>query len=381
MRKSVAVVHDLVSRFAPVDEVGAEHRVSALAWLASTDDVFRRVKPASPPQHLVSYVVPVAADGRILLVDHVNAGLWLPPGGHVEVDEDPALTARREIQEELGLGDAGLSRSPIFLTITRTVGQDHGHTDVSLWYVLACTGDEKLRPDGGEFHAVRWWTRDELAAADPGRFDPHLFRFLAALDRGGLADELNRRTGLERLSGGSDRFGPVAALLFTRVGHISVRAGCGGGYEVMVWAYGGDPAAAGRTGDLDEIAGTMLDLHEGHSAEELAERHTYLAVTDPGAAIEALWHIVTEHDEEDTVPLARAAAANPVLRRAWPWISHGTLHLYDRRDQPSLVKRGLAFHPAVGGFMLRPYGGEIHATEPTEAALGRAAEIVASWED
>ena len=160
-----------------------------------------RVKPASPPQHLVSYVVPVAADGRILLVDHVNAGLWLPPGGHVEVDEDPALTARREIQEELGLGDAGLSRSPIFLTITRTVGQDHGHRDVSLWYVLACTGDEELRPDAGEFHAVRWWTRDELAVADLGRFDPHLFRFLAALDRGGLVDELNRRTGLERLSG------------------------------------------------------------------------------------------------------------------------------------------------------------------------------------
>ncbi|MEU4238197.1 NUDIX hydrolase [Actinoplanes sp. NPDC026619] len=191
MRESVAVVHDLVSRFVPADELGAEHRASALAWLAGTDDVFRRVKPASPPQHLVSYVVPVAADGRILLADHINAGLWLPPGGHVEVDEDPALTARREIQEELGLGDTGLSRSPIFLTITRTVGPDHGHTDVSLWYVLACTGDEQLRPDAGEFHAVRWWTRAELVAADPGRFDPHFLRFLTALDGG--------------------RFGPVAA--------------------------------------------------------------------------------------------------------------------------------------------------------------------------
>ncbi|MBW6435833.1 hypothetical protein KZ829_19000 [Actinoplanes hulinensis] len=195
------------------------------------------------------------------------------------------------------------------------------------------------------------------------------------------ADELNRRTGLERLSGGSDRFGPVAAFLFTSSGHLSVRAGCGGGYEVMVWAYGGDPAAAGRTGDLDEIAGAMLDLHDGRSAEELAERHTYLAVTEPGAAIEALWHIITEHDAEVTVPLARAAAANPVLRRAWPWISHGTLNLFDRRDRPSLVKRGLAFHPAVGGFMVRPYGGEMHAAEPTETAVARAAETVASWED
>ncbi len=187
MRESVAVVHDLVSRLAPADELGAEHREAALAWLASTDDVFRRLKPASPPQHLVSYVVPVAADGRILLVDHINAGRWLPPGGHVEADEDPALTAQREIQEELGLGDAGLSRSPIFLTITRTVGQDHSHTDVSLWYTLACTGDEELHPDTAEFHAVHWWTRDELAATDPSRFDPHFFRFLAALDQAGLS--------------------------------------------------------------------------------------------------------------------------------------------------------------------------------------------------
>jgi 8-oxo-dGTP diphosphatase len=37
--------------------------------------------------------------GRILLVDHVNAGLWLPPGGHVEPDEDPEVTARREARE------------------------------------------------------------------------------------------------------------------------------------------------------------------------------------------------------------------------------------------------------------------------------------------
>ncbi len=183
MRESVAVVHDLVSRLQPGDELEDEHRSAALTWLSGTDDVFRRVKPATPPQHLVSYVVPVAADGRILLVDHINAGLWLPPGGHVEPGEDPALTARREIREELGLGDAGLSPSPIFLTITRTVGQDHGHTDVSLWYVLSCTGEEELRPDAGEFTAVRWWTRAELSDADPARFDPHFFRFLTALDR------------------------------------------------------------------------------------------------------------------------------------------------------------------------------------------------------
>ncbi|BCJ39562.1 DNA mismatch repair protein MutT [Actinoplanes ianthinogenes] len=181
MLETVAVVHGMVAAIEPVDELAAVHRALVLDWLSGTDDVFRRIPPASPPQHLVSYVVPVAADGRVLLVDHLKAGLWLPPGGHVEPGEDPALTARREIEEELGLGPAGLSRSPIFLTVTGTVGAVERHTDVSLWFVLACTGEEELRPDPGEFRGVRWWSREELAGADPARFDPHFFRFLLAL--------------------------------------------------------------------------------------------------------------------------------------------------------------------------------------------------------
>jgi 8-oxo-dGTP diphosphatase len=185
MRSSVAVVHEMVSRLRPIDEVETAHRMRVLDWLSRTDDVFRRVKPATPAQHLVSYVVPVdPADGSVLLVDHVNAGLWLPPGGHVEVDEHPALTARREVHEELGLVAVGpaLDKRPTFLTVTRTVGVDAGHTDVSLWFVLDCDQGQALSPDRGEFHRVRWWTPAELRAADPARFDPHLRRFLDKLE-------------------------------------------------------------------------------------------------------------------------------------------------------------------------------------------------------
>ena len=186
-------VRDLVAALTPVDELERVHRSQVLDWLAGTDDVYRRVKPATPPQHLVSYVLPVdRADGSVLLVDHINAGLWLPPGGHVEPGEDPAVTAVRELEEELGL--RGTPEGPLFLTVTRTVGIDAGHTDVSLWFVVPCdryavpavtdaapalTGS--ATPLTPEFNAVRWWTRAELATADPARFDPHLFRFLAKL--------------------------------------------------------------------------------------------------------------------------------------------------------------------------------------------------------
>jgi 8-oxo-dGTP pyrophosphatase MutT (NUDIX family) len=184
MRSSVKLVHEMVSQLRPIDETEDAHRSHVLRWLSGTDDVFRRVKPAVPPQHLVSYVVPIdPADGSVLLVDHINAGLWLPPGGHVEVDEHPALTARREIREELGLVVEGqaLDDRPMFLTVTRTVGMDAGHTDVSLWFVLDCGQGQVLRPDRDEFHRVRWWTPAEVQAADPSRFDPHFLRFLGKL--------------------------------------------------------------------------------------------------------------------------------------------------------------------------------------------------------
>ncbi|MEU4558742.1 NUDIX domain-containing protein [Actinoplanes sp. NPDC023936] len=183
MRPSVMTVHRMVTALEPGDNLEAEHRAHTLGWLRGTDDVFRRVKPAEPAQHLVSYVVPVdPAGGGVLLADHVNAGLWLPPGGHVEVDEDPRETASREVREELGVTGTP-EPDPLFLTVTRTVGIDAGHTDVSLWFVLSLGRNESLTPDRGEFRAVRWWSPDELRSADPARFDPHLGRFLAKLYR------------------------------------------------------------------------------------------------------------------------------------------------------------------------------------------------------
>lgn len=172
-----AVIATLISALTPRDALEAAHQADALAWLASTDDVYRRVKPATPPKHLVSYVVPTDPEtGDILLVDHRNAKLWIPPGGHVDPGEHPAATAARELSEELGV--TGAAPLPTFLTVTVTVGVDAGHTDVSLWFPAAVRRDELLRVDEGEFAGVRWWSRTELTAASPDRFEPHLGRYL-----------------------------------------------------------------------------------------------------------------------------------------------------------------------------------------------------------
>lgn len=182
MRDAVLVVHDLVAALAPWDEVEAEHQADTLRWLEATDDVFRRAKPATPNRHLVSYFVLIDPnDGSSLLVDHINCGLWLPPGGHVEPDEQPAETVRREIREELGIEPifAAQSETPTFLTVTRPVGAGLGHVDVSLWFHLHGRRAMTLRPDLTEFRSVRWWTPAEVADHDPAHLDPHYHRFNA----------------------------------------------------------------------------------------------------------------------------------------------------------------------------------------------------------
>ncbi|MCU1467687.1 MAG: putative hydrolase [Actinomycetia bacterium] len=172
---------------APLDELEAEHRANSIAWVRSAAEIYRTRKPDVPPKHLVAYfaVVDVTAD-RILLVDHINAGLWLPAGGHVEPDEDPHDTVARELVEELGAAAqlvAGLSSNPLFITQTTTVGADAGHVDVSLWYAVGASTADRFEPDHGEFRSIRWWTFAEIHAAPPASLDPHLARFVTKLQR------------------------------------------------------------------------------------------------------------------------------------------------------------------------------------------------------
>src|SRR5688572_27026789 len=161
----------------PLDELEREHIADALAWIDSGAELCRISKPATPSKHLVSYFVLVDGE-NVLLVDHKNAQLWLPTGGHVEPGEHPRATVARELREELGIELRHELGPPLMVTCSSTVGLTAGHTDVSLWYVVNEDRSRPLQWDVEEFNSVRWFGFTEAPILHS---DPHLGRFLKKL--------------------------------------------------------------------------------------------------------------------------------------------------------------------------------------------------------
>jgi 8-oxo-dGTP diphosphatase len=172
-----SAIRQEVASIEPLDGLERAHCEDALAWIDSGAELCRVHKPATPPKHLVSYFVLVDHD-YVLLVDHKDAQLWLPSGGHVEPGEHPRATVARELREELGLELGGATEAPLMLTISATVGITAGHTDISLWYVVNADRGVALEFDAEEFHSVQWF---HFSEAPVSRSDPHLERFLGKL--------------------------------------------------------------------------------------------------------------------------------------------------------------------------------------------------------
>lgn len=174
MRKAVRAELEMIQ---PHDSLEQEHLAEALAWVDSGAELCRVSKPATPPKHLVSYFAVVDGD-QVLLVDHRNAQLWLPTGGHVEPGEHPRETVVRELREELSLVPLDPVAAPLMVTCTTTVGLTAGHRDVSLWYVVKADRKQPASFDEQEFNAVKWFRFNEVPFE---RSDPHMRRFIEKL--------------------------------------------------------------------------------------------------------------------------------------------------------------------------------------------------------
>jgi 8-oxo-dGTP diphosphatase len=170
---------ETISAIKPLDALEEKHRQEILEWIKSSAPLFRVQKPDIPNKHLVSYFVLLDEKAsKVLLVDHKKALLWLPTGGHVEQDEDPKETVRRECLEELHIPADFWCEDPFFLTSTTTVGLTKGHTDVSLWYVLKGDCSASYIFDHDEFNSIQWFAFEDIPYE---KSDPHMKRFMEKL--------------------------------------------------------------------------------------------------------------------------------------------------------------------------------------------------------
>ena len=181
MRNEIA---ELIQGIAPYDDLEKFQIRETLDWIRSDAEIFRLEKPATPPKHLVSYFLLVdKTERQVLLVDHKKAQLWLPSGGHVELDEHPRVTVEREMEEELGIRAKFIQDTPFFLTATPTGGLDNEdgiiHTDVSLWYLLEGDIHQTLDFDQREFHGIQWFSFDNMSYL---RTDTTMGRFMKKLE-------------------------------------------------------------------------------------------------------------------------------------------------------------------------------------------------------
>jgi 8-oxo-dGTP pyrophosphatase MutT (NUDIX family) len=183
MKKVSLQYVDIVSAVVPHDELEKVHIEDTLQWIRSGVPV---VRSQSPDRHLVSYFVLFdPKHHKLLLIDHIKAGLWLPTGGHVEADEDAQTTVVREAREELqheASFDTVFGDEPVFVTVTQTRGAGT-HTDVSLWYVISGDSEHKLDYDPREMNGYKWMGLQEVLDTDQRQLDPHMHRFVRKMHR------------------------------------------------------------------------------------------------------------------------------------------------------------------------------------------------------
>ena len=111
---------------------------------------------------------------NVLFVHHKKLNKWLPPGGHVELDQDPEEALYAELLEETGLTPAHISicghkpeitspgtkflHTPAFLDI-HDISDTHKH--IGITYIVQAKTDHVLLSEREHNH-IRWFSLPDL---------------------------------------------------------------------------------------------------------------------------------------------------------------------------------------------------------------------------
>jgi 8-oxo-dGTP pyrophosphatase MutT (NUDIX family) len=115
---------------------------------------------------------------RTLLHWHKKLQIWLPPGGHIDANEDPVQAALREVREETGIvaevvpsgrafafTNVTPLATPISIIVADVGDGDDAHQHIDFSYVVrAVPGEPRGEPE--EDHSFIWVSEAELQRND-----------------------------------------------------------------------------------------------------------------------------------------------------------------------------------------------------------------------
>ena len=115
---------------------------------------------------------------RTLLHWHRKLGIWLPPGGHIDPNEDPVQAVLREVREETGIvaeivpsgrsfafTNVASLPAPISIIVADVDGfEPHQHIDMS-YVVRPVAGAAQREPEGD--HGFVWVSEEQLRHDEP----------------------------------------------------------------------------------------------------------------------------------------------------------------------------------------------------------------------
>ncbi|MEK7137076.1 MAG: NUDIX domain-containing protein [Patescibacteria group bacterium] len=140
-------------------------------------------------RHFTATAFIVDSKKRTLLLWHKRLSRWMPPGGHVDPDETPEETAKRECKEETGLNveilgeeqrdlfalapaEGRILKKPIAFLLENIPESkernEPAHQHMDFLYIAKLLDETQVvKLEEREGREARWFTHDEIAALNP----------------------------------------------------------------------------------------------------------------------------------------------------------------------------------------------------------------------
>lgn len=158
----------LLAALQPADAIESGHVERMRALLCAGEQAFSR-EHYLPGHFTASGFVATPDRSAMLLIFHSKLARWLQPGGHVEPnDVDVIAAARREVQEEVGLGGLPLAVQGIFNVDVHVIparGDAPAHEHFDVQFLFECDSKAVVAA-ASDAAAVRWAPVEEINSRD-----------------------------------------------------------------------------------------------------------------------------------------------------------------------------------------------------------------------